>query len=145
MSKVKQYKDGSKVIIGATEPVFNDTPNKPKTKPKVDKQIAENGKKYKEMMKDAKYAELCDSDKKYYSLHEKQRAEENTERACKRAKNKIFDIMMQNDWEYFFTGTFENEVNRTDAEACLKGCAELASESCKPQRATICNGGRVHP
>lgn len=118
--KVKHYKDGSKIIIGATEPVFNDAPKAPKKKPKVDKQIIENGTKMEEMLKEAKYAEMCDSDKKYYSLHEQQREEENTVRSCKRAKNKIFDIMMQNDWAYFFTGTFENEVNRTDAEACLK-------------------------
>ena len=118
--KIKHYKDGSKVIIGATEPVFNDTPNKPKKKPKIDKEIVERGRRFKDAIKQYRIDEMCESDKKYYRLHEQQRADENTERACKRAKNKIFDIMMQNDWAYFFTGTFENELNRTDAEACLK-------------------------
>ena len=37
--KIKKYKDGSKVIIGATEPVFNSTPKvyKPKKLTKEEK------------------------------------------------------------------------------------------------------------
>lgn len=72
-----------------------------------------------------------DPHSKLYAKHIKDNAEKRPRRTAsdeprednlKRAKEKIFDIVLLNDFKYFITGTFsENEnINRTDANEVIK-------------------------
>ena len=128
--RIKQYKDGSKNYIVCVDSIFRDP---------YDENIEEDKKKQKKAERELKRIELIKQYLNVDDLKDVDSAAIADARAClfggrevvdsldvrydsmKRAKDSIFDYILNNDFSYFFTGTINpDKLNSSDPVELLK-------------------------
>ena len=122
-TKIKVYPDGSQTVIYCDRPLFRDpyTEKKESDIPLPSEPLDNenycgfprpdpNSPTYKDRRKRRKKTDESDSDEDMIYLGN-----------MKRAKDSIFDLVMCNKWDYFFTGTFDdNKAGENTAANLLK-------------------------
>lgn len=132
-TKIKSYRDGSCTVIYCDKRIF-------KHKDVVDISAPASFEEYQEWLKYLPEGELppirhiLSEDekkrktefeslkKKYYPDYDKSKSERQRTDSMKRAIDKVYDIVFQNDWDYFLTGTIapNDEFDRNSPEQVYK-------------------------
>lgn len=118
--KIKFYPDGTAVATFCSMPIFKCFPTETKLKSETDIEIPVSD------VLPPDYSDDLEQDSVLKYIHERERSEHNKKirsDSMKRAKDKIFDIVACNEWDYFFTGTLGDDncnFDTTSAEQALK-------------------------